>query len=310
MLPFAIFAALGLTMFMMGGDDASDDTQDDPTPEPEDQATIVSLDDLYDDSIEDDTDDADPVLIDPETGAYLVGPGQTALGTDGDDLFQEVEGADYSEEGNAISISAGAGDDIVDFASTVQEAETLSTYSPPNIVAVSYIDGGAGNDNIDMRVSGSTITGGDGADIISNYSYLSTISGGSGDDTIETGSSRSTFYGGDGNDVMSTDGTPDVSTVYGGAGNDHIENYWSYGSELYGGDGNDTIIPGAGAIDYRGQVFGGAGDDMIDARGGYNLQVYGGDGDDTILLTPNGGYAQHGTYFGVSGGAGARSYHR
>ena len=43
---------------------------------------------------------------------------------------------------------------------------------------------------------------------------------------------------------------------------------------------------------------------MIDARGGYNLQVYGGDGDDTILLTPNGGYAQHGTYFGVSGGAG------
>ena len=186
---------------------------DDDTAEPEnaqdEEMEVVPVDTVMDDA---DADETDAVLIDPETGAFLVGPGQTAIGTEGDDLFQGIEGVDYSEDGSAISISAGEGDDIVDFGAAQQEDDARSTR--PIAVMGSHIDGGAGNDTIDIPVNESTVTGGDG------------------DDVIQTSSYNSTFEGGDGNDILSTDDTPYNSTVYGGSGDDVIENAYSYGSHL------------------------------------------------------------------------------
>ncbi|MFT4742586.1 MAG: Ca2+-binding RTX toxin-like protein [Yoonia sp.] len=257
MLPFAIFAALGLTMFMMGGDDASDDTSDDPTPESEDQATIVPVDDLYDDSDEDDTDDEDPILIDPETGAYLVGPGQTAIGTDGDDLFTLVEGAEYSYSPyreSVITISAGDGDDSILL----------------NAGAASSIDGGAGDD------------------IVRSQGWAGHIDGGDGDDDIQVSSMGGGIEGGAGNDLIFNINGVGPTYLYGGDGDDHLigQVVGTDKSDLFGGAGNDIVD---GRDMDNANLYGGAGDDIIytalhgSQGAGYSVFAYGGDGDDRFI---------------------------
>ena len=79
------------------------DTVDEPDPDetdPED-GPIVPVDGIYDEA-----------EVDPETGAFLVVQGQTVMGTEDDDLFSAIEGADYRDA--SISISAGSGDDTID----------------------------------------------------------------------------------------------------------------------------------------------------------------------------------------------------
>lgn len=273
MLPFVIFALFGLSMFLIGGDDVADDTGVE-TPDPDDTET-VPVDSIYDDP-----------EIDPETGAFLVAPGQIVQGADGDDVFNLVEGADYSSNEvaldaspSSITIDAGDGDDTLDLSNPASD-----DFNQDYIVTGSEINGDAGNDTFEGNFNSSTVSGSDGDDIISAYSYLSTISGGNGDDTIETSSDLSTIEGGAGNDILSTQVTPYNSTVYGGSGDDVIENGYSYGSHLYGDDGNDTIVTG-GTSGPSVYVYGGAGDDLLDLRDAHGGLFYGGDGDDIILTS-------------------------
>ena len=278
MEPILILALFGISALMISS--GGDDDMAEPENAQDEEMEVVPVD-----TVMDDADETGAVLIDPETGAFLVGPGQTAIGTEGDDLFQGIEGVDYSEDGSAISISAGEGDDIVDFGAAQQEDDARSTR--PIAVMGSHIDGGAGNDTIDIPVNASTVTGGDG------------------DDVIQTSSYNSTFEGGDGNDILSTDDTPYNSTVYGGSGDDVIENAYSCGSHLYGDDGNDTIVTGHTTPDERTYAYGGDGDDLLDVREAQGGFFYGGDGDDTILTSEGGAEGlDFGTDQVVDGGAG------
>jgi len=164
-------------------------------------------------------------------------------------------------------------------------------------MADAYIDGGAGDDLIQVSQGQNHILGGLGDD---------TILGGSGGDVIEAGAGRNFIQGNDGNDLIS--GGSDADFIDAGAGNDTV----------LGGAGNDSIYLGAGD-DFSG---GGAGDDLIYAGAGANLiytgygrdSVYGGSGADTIygagagnILQGNAGddqlYAGSGGDF-LAGGAG------
>lgn len=183
-----------------------------------------------------------------------------------------------------------------------------------------YIDGGAGDDVIYLRIAdgrygyvmdgyfNNTIIGGDGNDQITckasawggGYTF---IDGGSGHDFINVDCETISINGGIGNDEIST--VSALSTINGGTGDDYISasgisyNFTGLGAEteqlVRGGDGKDTIFLDGQAIgDYIGiahaTIFGDAGDDRINVHlesgcwfGGNSLtSIDGGSGNDTI----------------------------
>ncbi|HRK97588.1 MAG: M10 family metallopeptidase C-terminal domain-containing protein [Alphaproteobacteria bacterium] len=149
-------------------------------------------------------------------------------------------------------IYTGDGDDTV----------TLTSSSG---YALAYIDGGSGDDIIDL----------------SAFDGRSTkIFGRDGDDFIITGSSNDRVYGDNGNDFIST-----------GAGNDFILDRVGI-NHLNGGDGDDrlygngTLIGGAGNDRLYGYtsddvLLGGGGNDVISGHNG-NDAINGGDGFDIL----------------------------
>lgn len=178
----------------------------------------------------------------------------TYLGTDGNDTVTVTDDA-------TIDLDTGAGDDII------QNFET---------VGLALFD--------------------------------STIDGGDGDDIIDVDADSSTIHGGDGNDTITVQGPG--SEVFGDAGDDFIE-VSSVGDNLYayGGDGNDTLqsLEPTGYSEYglSDNVFlsGGAGDDVIQIYGprdngaGY-VEVASGDaGDDTIIMTSQTATSEQGIGF-------------
>ncbi len=162
------------------------------------------------------------------------------LGTDGDDLFRLVEGADYGydrDEEHSVTISAGDGDDDVNF-----DPDTSATGSP----VFGAIDGGAGDDTISVRSEAVTITGGGGDDVVSFRGQGSTI------------------YGGDGNDAVNVEGI--FVQVEGGAGDDVLDGRDANSVNLFGGAGEDTLLLSGYTWDGTGYVLsadGGDGDDTL-----------------------------------------------
>lgn len=120
--------------------------------------------------------------------------------------------------GNNLGIIGTAKNNSYDFSG-------LTSYS-----AVSYVDGGAGDDRMKAFANAvADFRGGLGNDTLIGGTKNDVLDGGDGDDTLD---------GGDGND-----------TLLGGKGDD----------DLVGGAGNDTLTGGAGAD----RIEGGAGDDTI-----------------------------------------------
>jgi len=121
-----------------------------------------------------------------------------------------------------------------------------------------FVDGGAGNDFIDMSGTlDAVIFGGDGDDFIIGSPVADFIDGGRGNDIIFGGGGNNIIYGGEGNDILIS-----------GTGSD----------QLFGGAGDDTFIwnPGDGS-------------DLIDGGTGNNrLQFSGGAGADAFVLSANG----------------------
>lgn len=264
MEPIIIFALFGISaLFIAYGDDdtaESEDTPDEETP-------IVPVDSIVDETDSDgndadnQADETDPVLIDSETGAYLVGPGQTAIGTDGGDLFTLVEGADYvypRDEDNTITIVAGDGAD--------------------NIILGSVNFG---------SIFGS-INGGAGDDVVRAYNWGGEIDGGDGDDDIQVTSRGGSIEGGAGNDLIFNIKGAGPTDLYGGDGDDHLIGRVVYTdkSDLLGGAGNDIVD---GRDMDNADLYGGAGDDVIytclrgSTGAGYSVVAYGGDGDDRLI---------------------------
>lgn len=156
------------------------------------------------------------------------------------------------------------------------------------------IDGGAGNDTLDLSLAwitaGVTLSLADpslvqmlpGGGSVVNVEALLLISG-SGHDSIVGGSGACQLVGGDGDDalVLGSGG----GGASGGAGNDRLRGgtgrVW-----LDGGDGNDVIEAGADGAD----AAGGNGDDSLLGGSGYEW-LSGGEGDDSLDVASGGGYA-------------------
>lgn len=145
-------------------------------------------------------------------------------------------------------------------------------------MAAVKVDGGSGDDTIDVHAWHSTVDGGSGDDSLTVRGLGSaSVSGGSGDDRIDVLSfTRATVSAGSGDDFVrfySRSGDVD-----GGSGDDRIE--YNGSGQARGGSGDDEITAfGSGTID------GGSGDDRISIAMVRNAVAIGGAGDDQIAVS-------------------------
>lgn len=192
----------------------------------------------------------------------------------------EAPAAKESDSGASVSFrSGGSGFDAIKGSS---DDDTIN-YSNSSARAVStYIDGGGGDDVINIA---STAYG------------EQRVYGGEGDDTISLSGRNARAYGGDGDDVIKVAGL--YVGAEGGAGDDEISVSGEIVHSVSGGEGDDTIAVNGKIV---GTVEGGAGDDVITvssdnistrrwgAHGNFgfgesfNPTIIGGEGNDTISV--------------------------
>lgn len=151
-----------------------------------------------------------------------------------------------------VTVYGGAGNDslVTEEASTLLEGnEDDDTITGWN-ANLSTLDGGAGDDVIENRVSYSgddakkvIIKGGAGADKIYSQGYQTTIDGGNDNDEITNSGSNSSINGGAGNDKITLESGSSLS-IKGGKGDDTVyaDNNASNLYQYAFGDGKDTII--------------------------------------------------------------------
>ncbi|WP_296420826.1 calcium-binding protein [Pseudooctadecabacter sp.] len=197
----------------------------------------------------------------------------------------DTTGTDESEwfttTTDAVSISAGGGDDVID--ANAADANLFGGTGEDTITSDGmnvFIDGGAGDD--DIFASDGDVSGGDGADVV-------TVSG-SGDTTVN---------GDDGDDIISTFSLG-TTVMFGGSGNDNLQAGLAGSEEisasLYGGEGDDFLSVGNGATG-----FGEDGADRLQMEGGST--AFGGIGDDTFAMLDF--FDAEGGLMRATGGAGA-----
>ncbi len=194
-----------------------------------------------------DSDDSSDDVAEPD---FALDEEGNLVGTDGDDILTRSELEAFV---TAEVVSLGAGNDLIDTTSPEGEPNV-------GISAEFEIDLGDGDDTLLGPFFGSTILGGDGEDLIDaeeTYGEIMSIDGGEGNDTIDVNLSPNvhvhggagddeilgigrgalgTGYatgvtGGDGDDTLSVEALTefgegltmtDVWTVEGGAGSDHF----------------------------------------------------------------------------------------
>ena len=183
-------------------------------------------------------------------------PGETWVGTEGDDNYTSTQFAD--------DLTALGGDDII-----------------RGGIGSDIIRGGAGNDTLYGEDGNDILFGGDGADVLHVGGGNSTAYGGGGNDLL-------TLQYLDIGQIVDADVTLD-----GGWGHDRFEVSVVYGvtANLLGQGGNDTfLIDGDGGYI---TLDAGAGDDTVEILPGVNVDVTLGEGADTVSLAsdfyPGGG---------------------
>lgn len=154
--------------------------------------------------------------------------------------------------GEEIHVKSKPDGSIVVWSGQFNVDETIAGLSPFVGVNRIIVEGGAGNDIIDLSGVDASVEievhGGDGNDI---------IYGGKGDDMLYGDGGADEIYGNDGHDTIDG-GLGDDIKLYGGKGNDTIMG-GAGNDELFGEDGNDTLL-------------GGLGDDIL--RGGAGINTY------------------------------------
>ena len=162
----------------------------------------------------------------------------------------------------------------------------------PNIAG--QIHAGAGNDIIDIQISGNhriyaeggddivttldgndVILGGSGDDIITGGAGRDKLQGEGDNDTLHGGADSDWLYGDDGDDTLNGDSGADI--LRGGAGNDALNGGDDY-DRLYGDEGEDTLSGGAG----NDRLYGGNGNDSLTGGAGQDF-LYGENGDDELF---------------------------
>ena len=167
-----------------------------------------------------------------------------------------------SDSYGAVTVYGGEGNDslVTNKAYTLLEGneddDTITGWNAHS----STLDGGAGDDVIESRVSYMDydaktliIRGGAGADKIYSQGYQATIDGGNDNDEITNTGSNSSVNGGAGNDKITLENGSSLS-IRGGTGDDTVyannnaSNLYQYSL----GDGNDTIIGITDHLNYYG----------------------------------------------------------
>ncbi|HEX8916357.1 MAG TPA: C2 family cysteine protease [Humisphaera sp.] len=144
-----------------------------------------------------------------------------------------------------------------------------------------WVDGGAGNDDLNGGAGNDTIRGGDGDDFLRASLGADDYFGGAGADTLYRGTDTGPLtitLDGTANDGLANEHDnvyPDVERLVGGSGNDKLTAS-NAGARFEGGAGNDALTGGAGDD----TLVGGDGDDTLAGNGG-NDGLYGGLGNDT-----------------------------
>lgn len=132
---------------------------------------------------------------------------------------------------NRIVVSAGAGNDVVDFSS---------------VATPIYVDAGDGNDLVYGGTANDTLTGGAGKN---------TLNGGDGDDRLNGSGAPDLLFGDAGDDRL-----------YGNGGNDTLDGGGGV-DRLFGGDGNDSLLGGSS----NDKLYGEAGNDTLNGQGQSDL---------------------------------------
>ena len=154
----------------------------------------------------------------------------------------------------------------------------------PRLAGIERIEGGAGNDVIDLTSSlyaytDVTIDGGDGNDALWGSSGNDVLLGSGGNDDLFGGAGQDYLMGGGGNDTLNGDRGNDL--LEGDEGNDALTD--SFGNNLlYAKDGNDSLAGGVGNEAF----IGGKGNDTITTGTGADVIGFNfGDGHDTVTAS-------------------------
>jgi Ca2+-binding RTX toxin-like protein len=197
------------------------------------------------------------------------------------DATNSIESIDALDAGGlAQAIVGDATANVLDFSAT-------------QLVNVTYIDGGAGNDTITGATLGiNEIRGDGGNDLLIGGNEGNLLDGGIGADILIGGDKDDTLLGSNGNDNLngglgkdSLDGGAGADTLLGGAEEDILLGDAGNDS-LDGGDGKDILEGGIGADTLLGgaeedELFGGDGNDRLLGGDGKDFLV-GGAGADTL----------------------------
>ena len=203
----------------------------------------------------------------------------------------------------------GTGNDIIYTSSIVEETNTIYAGGGNDKIYISAgkkrFEGEAGNDYFELSGgSGHSIDGGDGNDTIDikegvTTDKINSIEGGQGKDTFNIEGGKSTIEANEGNDIINLkNGTE--NTIYGNAGADTFnisggnENNIHGDTEgdifnitggennsIYGDDGKDNFIVSGGTSN---NIYGGETNDIFTINGGYLNHYYGGNGSDTFNI--------------------------
>jgi Ca2+-binding RTX toxin-like protein len=266
-------------------------------------------------------------------GNDVISPG---AGNDNVDGGADFDTVDYSSSPAGVVIDASDTPFITQNGTEIPDESQDGFGSIDLIKNIEGINGSAWNDRLVGGDRLNSITGGTGDDeILGSYSESQIgdeIDGGGGNDIINLSILNNRVYGGSGNDQIlggipgSTNGVPNLpwstanNWVDAGDGNDRVV-LWGTGNTVFGGEGNDTIRTG-------GYVDAGAGDDVVTeyATSNFSVQfandewhlgagndravssigadrVFGDDGDDTIIYERPVGVADPGADF-FDGGSG------
>jgi Ca2+-binding RTX toxin-like protein len=237
----------------------------------------------------------EPVKVDGGAGNDTItaeGAAVIVSGGEGNDIIHAT--------GWLVAVSGGDGDDTITAKSErlgealLPDAQAGAWHRKRGSIALSNIQGGAGNDAITTSGIAGTLAGGAGSDLIIALDGVIMADGGSGDDTITANHGFAYIYGGAGNDSISSSFCGINSEVYAGEGDDMVAVSGRH-LTIDAGTGNDKLIlnkvsalegfnfqTGQTFVDAS-QICAGLGDDeLLMTNSSAVIRFYHGDGKDSI----------------------------
>lgn len=213
-------------------------------------------------------------------------PGETLIGTDGDDTLRGKNSNDIIRGGLGIdSLYGGNGQD------DLSGDEGIDTLYGGN--GKDTLSGGLDDDTLYGDNGKDALSGDDGNDTLYGGNGVDTLLGGDGDDRLDGGRGGDHMSGGDGNDTYVVDSRPDKINESPNEGLDTVEtslNKYTLGSNLENLDYTGSKKFSGTGNELDNQISGGSGNDILAGNGGNdtlngeagNDKLIGGLGDDVL----------------------------